>query len=60
MIFSTDHAGRPIEQGIQQGKAEGLEQGKIIIARNMKSKGIGLDVIAEVTGLSVEDIEKLG
>ena len=48
-----------MQQGIEKGKAEGIEQGKIIIARNMKSKGIGLDVIAEVTGLSVEDIEKL-
>ena len=45
------------------GKAEGLAEGeakeKLNIARNMKAKGANVAFIAECTGLSVEEIEKL-
>ena len=52
-----------IEQGIEIGKAEGMaqgiEQGKLEMALAMKRKGIPLEVIAECSGLSLEEIEGL-
>ena len=50
-------------QGLAEGKAQGMAQGVAQTNREnaskMKSKGIGFDVIAEVTGLSKEEIEAL-
>ena len=48
-----------IEQGIKQGLAEGVAQGKLEIARSMKNKGLDIGLIAECTGLSGFEIEKL-
>ena len=48
-----------IKKGIEIGKAEGIEQGKLATARNMKSEGIASDIIQRCTGLSLEEIEKL-
>ena len=52
-------------EGIAQGKAEGLAQGKaegeatarLNYARSMKAAGIAPDLIAQITGLSIETIE---
>ena len=41
------------------GYLRGLEEGKKIIARNFKSAGFPIDVIAENTGLTVEEVEEL-
>lgn len=38
---------------------EGLEQGKIEIAKSMLNKGIALKIISECTGLTIEEIERL-
>lgn len=46
-------------EGERLGIEQGIEQGKIETARAMKSKGLDLSVIAEVTGLAVTKIEKL-
>ena len=46
-------------QGLQEGKAQGLQQSKIEIAKKMLSKGMPLDLIVEMTGLSAEEIKKL-
>lgn len=46
-------------QGLQEGKAQGLQQSKIEIAKKMLSKGMPLDLIVEMTGLSEEEIKKL-
>jgi len=46
-------------EGEQLGIEKGIEQGKIETARVMKSKGLDLSIIAEVTGLAVTEIEKL-
>ena len=43
------------EQGIEQGRAEE----KLTIARNMKEKDMDANLIAEVTGLSLEEIAEL-
>ena len=56
-----------MEQGIKQGRIEGIAQGeasgraaeKIEMARAMKNKNYSIAEISELTGLSVEEIEKL-
>ncbi len=48
-----------IEEGKKEGKKEGIEEEKCNIARNLKLQHIGYDVIANVTGLSIDEIEKL-
>ena len=52
-----------LEQGREEGRAEGLEQGRmeerLSTARNLKKLGIASDTIAQATGLSLEEIEKL-
>ena len=65
IIESSRSEGRleGLEEGIEKGMKEGMEQGKqqekINIARTLKQKGTGLDVIAEVTGLTRTEIEKI-
>lgn len=46
-------------QGLQEGKTQGMQQSKIEIAKKMFSKGISLDLITEMTGLSEEEIKTL-
>ena len=56
-----------LAEGIAIGKAEGLAEGKAIgevkgihkTAKNMKSKGVSMEIIMECTGLSAEEIESL-
>lgn len=61
-VLETAHKeGR--EEGRAEGRAEGFEQGKIAerqaIARTLKANGIPLDVIAQSTGLPINEIAKL-
>lgn len=44
---------------IYTGKIEGIEEGIEKVAKNMLAKNISLDLIAEVTGLSMEQIKVL-
>ena len=52
-----------LEKGLEQGRAEGETAGQaaatLKLARNFKNAGIAAEVIAENTGLSLEEIEKL-
>ena len=48
-----------ISQGITQGIQQGSQQAKIETARNMFLKNIPIDIIAECTGLSIEEVSKL-
>ena len=48
-----------MEQGIRQGIEQGIEQGKIKVARRMLAKGSSTEDIADVTGLTVEEVCKL-
>ena len=55
-----------IADATERGKAEGIAEGKkevrkskLEIAKNLKQKGMDIDTIAEVTGVSKEEIEKL-
>ena len=48
-----------LEQGRTEGLVEGAAQEKREIAKNFKHAGIPIAVIAENTGLTAEEIEKL-
>ncbi len=53
-----------IEKGLEKGKIEGRIEGlaegelksKLLIARNMLAKGLEISIIAELTGLTEEEI----
>ena len=47
------------EEGKAEGKAEGEFEAKVSIAKSMKEKGLDNKIIAECTGLSLEQIEAL-
>ena len=47
------------KEGRAEGKAEGSRQAKFETARLMKAETLASDLIAKVTGLSKEEIEKL-
>ena len=47
-------------KGRAEGRAEGEKQKQIEIAFNMKNRGMGIDVISEVTGLSEYELKELG
>jgi len=46
-------------EGIVEGIAQGKAEGKAEIALRMKRKGMDIHLIAEISGLSVEEIQKL-
>ena len=48
-----------IEQGIEQGIELDIEQNQKDVAKKLKDKGVDIDFIVEITGLSKEDIENL-
>ena len=47
------------EEGLTQGREDGEHSAHIKMARKMKAKGTPLAEIAELTGLSEGEIEKL-
>lgn len=47
------------EKGRAEGHAERRAEEKLENARRMKSKGYPLDDIVDITGLTIEEIEKL-
>lgn len=61
LISSAERKGK--EEGRKEGKKEGIEEGmmkeKLLIASTAKKQGLSSDVISGLTGLSVEEIEKL-
>ena len=46
-------------QGLEQGLEKGLEQGRKQLVCEMVSRGMSPDLISEMTGLSLEEIETL-
>ena len=49
-----------LAEGLEKGRAEGEKQKGIAIARKMKAKGMPLEDIVEMTGMSLSDIENIG
>ncbi|MCB6993767.1 hypothetical protein LI177_09770, partial [bacterium 210820-DFI.6.37] len=45
--------------GIEEGRKSGIEEGQKIIAQNLLLKEFGIEEIAEITGLSIEQINQL-
>ena len=48
-----------LEQGLTQGLERGVAQGRKQLIREMVSRGMTPDLISEMTGLSIEEIETL-
>lgn len=48
-----------IKQGIEKGIKKGIEQNRIAIVKNMLDKKMDINLIAEITGLSQDEIVKL-
>ena len=60
-----------MRQGIKKGKLEGLKEGKlegrkegrlaeqVSMAKTMKNKNMDINLISEITGLTLEEIRKL-
>ncbi|MBR1734224.1 MAG: hypothetical protein IJ730_02065, partial [Alphaproteobacteria bacterium] len=64
-IYATERAGfkkgkaEGEKIGIEKGKAEGANEKAVEVAKKMLRKGIDVDDIADISGLSVEEIKKL-
>jgi len=46
------------EEGREEGHENGLKEGKMIIAKNLLAKGSTPEFVQEITGLSLEEIER--
>ena len=46
-------------EGIKEGEIKGLREGQISIAKTMKTKNLDINLISEITGLTIDEIEKL-
>jgi len=46
-------------EGMQEGERKGKLEGKLEIAQAMLVKGLDVNFIAEITGLSVSEIERI-
>ena len=46
-------------EGRAEGRKEGRAEEKCTIARNMKSQNMALELIAELTGLSIDEVKRL-
>ncbi|WP_253302396.1 Rpn family recombination-promoting nuclease/putative transposase [Wolbachia endosymbiont of Psylliodes chrysocephala] len=49
-----------LDDATEKGREEGKKQAKIAVAKNSLKAGVSIDVIAEITGLSIDEIQKLG
>ena len=49
-----------MEEGLEKGREEGREEARLESARKLKQMGVAAEIIAEATGLSIEEICKLG
>jgi predicted transposase/invertase (TIGR01784 family) len=47
------------QKGIEKGRLQGLQEGKMEVARNLLQKGIPLESVRELTGLSDDDLAKI-
>ena len=46
-------------EGIREGVKKGIKERNYTIAKDMKSKNMDINLIREITGLTIEEIEKL-
>ncbi len=50
---------RAREEGLAKGREEGMVAGKAGIVRNMLAKGLSIPEVAEMTGLTLDEVERL-
>ena len=50
---------REREEGIKEGKLEGIKERNYSIAKNLKKAGSDIKFISEITGLTIDEINKL-
>ena len=48
-----------LEDKRREGKLEGIKERNYAIARDMKSKNMDINLISEITGLSIKEVRKL-
>ncbi len=48
-----------IETAVEEGREKGIREGVLEVARNLKRTGLDVSLIAQATGLTREEIEKL-
>ena len=46
-------------EGLAEGRAEGRKDEKIANARKMKTYGLALEMIADITGLTIDEVRDL-
>ena len=47
------------EEGRAEGREEGIKEGVVRNARRMKEKGLSIEDIMEITGLTFEEVSQL-
>ena len=50
---------RLIDEGMERGRKEGIEKGKEEVALRMLEQNIELQLIAQITNLSIQQLQKL-
>ncbi|MBS4763546.1 MAG: Rpn family recombination-promoting nuclease/putative transposase [Brachyspira sp.] len=58
-IMLKDERREGIKEGIKKGKLEGIKERNYSIAKNLKKAGSDIEFISEITGLTIEEINKL-
>ena len=62
-IMLKDERREGIKEGMKKGKLEGLKEGRIAgqisMAKSMKTKNLDINLISEITGLTIDEIKKL-
>ena len=48
-----------LKEGREKGRAEGVKQNSFDIAKRMLEKGIDIETISELTGLTAEEVSSL-
>ena len=54
MIYDAKQEAR--QEGLQEGRQEGRQEKTLEVAKNLKANGVAIDIIAQSTGLSPEEI----
>lgn len=57
LVSSAERKGK--EEGKKEGIEEGKKEEKLLIASNAKKQGLSPDIISSLTGLSIEEIDRL-
>ena len=63
-IVEEDIRREATEEGLKEGREKGMKKGReeerLSNALKMKAKGLDYETISDITGLSIQEIEKLG